>query len=77
MDLLKQRLAFHYGENATEYDPEEVNEVMTILSEYDDNLSGLNKIVATLLCRLINDDELYAEVDEMVEDEDFNENPFD
>lgn len=64
MEDLKKRLTEYYNEQAADYDPAETEEVLTILEEYDDNLSDLkdswNK---TLLLRLIDDHELYDEVD--------------
>ena len=60
---LKEELIQYYQEQEADYDPEETKIVLEILSEYDDELTGLNNTDKTLLLRLISDDELYEKVD--------------
>lgn len=62
-DSLKQRLTDHFHEQESDFDPEETENVLEILNDYDDHLTGLGGVDKTLLLRLINDDELYSEVD--------------
>ena len=77
-DSLKSRLIDHYQEQESEYDPEETLNVLEILNDYDDNLDGLGSTDKTLLLRLINDDELYDEVDAIQRwDMRSNDNAFD
>jgi hypothetical protein len=75
-DSLKSRLIDHYQEQESEYDPEETLNVLEILNDYDDNLTGLGNTDKTLLLRLINDDELYDEVD-AIQNMRSNDNAFD
>ena len=73
---MKQKLREYYGEVEADYDPEEIVNVLEVLEEQDENLKGLSKISATILCRLINDNELIDEIEQCIEEED-NSNPFD
>ncbi len=66
-ECLKSRLHAYYQEQESEYDPEETSNVIDILNEYDDNLTGLNGLDKKLLLRLINDSDLYQEVDALSE----------
>ena len=68
IESLKARLSDHYYDNISEFGEEEVENTIQILDEYDDNLTGLGKWDKTLLLRLVNDDELYQEVDEIGSD---------
>ncbi len=75
-ECLKSRLRSYYQEQESEYDPEETSNVIDILNEYDDSLTGLNGLDKTLLLRLINDDELYQEVDALSNRSDDDRNVF-
>lgn len=80
-ESLKDRLISHHEDNRADFGDEETDNVIEILNDYDNNLSKLKDGVdKTLLLRLINNDELYDEVDAIgVRDEDchFNDNLFD
>lgn len=69
-DSLKQRLIEYYMEHESDYDPEETENVIEIVNQYDDNLSGLGGWDKTLLLRLIDDSEIYQEVDNIGKGED-------
>lgn len=60
---LKEELEEYYNERRADYGDEEVDNVLDILKEYDDNLTGLGNWDKTLLQRLIDDTELYEKVD--------------
>ena len=62
---IKDRLTEYYYEREADYGEEEVKNVIEILDEYDDNLTGLSRTDKTLLLRLVDDHELYEEVDEI------------
>jgi len=62
---LKQRLTDYYHTIESDYDPEEISNVLDILNEYDDNLTNLGKWDKTLLLRLVDDSDLYQEVDSL------------
>lgn len=62
-ESLKQRLIDYYNEKISDYGEEEIDNVLEILNDYGDNLSGLGGYDKTLLLRLIDDSELYDEVD--------------
>lgn len=64
-ESLKQKLIDYYYEKEAEYGEEEIANVIEILNGYGDNLSGLGKYDKILLLRLIDDDELYQEVDDI------------
>lgn len=61
---LKEELIQYYQEQEADYDPEETKNVLEILSEYDDELTGLNNTDKTLLLRLLTGgEEMYEKVD--------------
>ena len=60
---LKEEPEEYYNERRADYGDEEVDNVLDILKEYDDNLTGLGNWDKTLLQRLIDDTELYEKVD--------------
>lgn len=60
---LKEELTQYYQEHEADYGTEEMNNVLEILSEYNNDLQGLNNTDKTLLMRLISDDDLYEKVD--------------
>ena len=73
MSSLKERLISHFQEQESDFDPEETANVLEILNEYDDNLTGLGNTDKTLLLRMINDTDLYDEVDSIkVKSSNFN-----
>lgn len=74
---LKQRLTEYYGERESEFDPEETKNVLEILSEYNEDLKGLSNLDQKLLLRMIDDEELYAEVDSIEQKSDPFGNVFD
>lgn len=67
MTPIKQRLIAAYNEQASDYDPEETENVLIILEEYDDNLSGLSSVDYTLLTRLLDDEDLLDELEDIME----------
>ncbi|WP_300571218.1 hypothetical protein [Flavobacterium sp.] len=71
MQTLNQRLANHYNDLWSDFDDEEIEQVLDILETCNDDLSDMTKIDKQLLLRMINNDkELYNEVDEAVPDDD-------
>jgi hypothetical protein len=74
---LKEELKQYYLEQEADYDPEETANVLEILSEYNDDLDGINATDKTLLLRLIDDDKLYEKVNSINKSDDFsNKDPF-
>lgn len=66
METLKERLQEHYKENYDEQYEEDLNEVFSILDKHDDDLSELkDSWDKTLILSLIDDEELYDEVDSL------------
>jgi tRNA (Thr-GGU) A37 N-methylase len=79
---LKDRLIDFYNENEANYDPEETVNSLEILDEYDDNLTGLKYWDKVILQRILDDSDLYAEVEEaggsgrISRDNAFDDDPF-
>lgn len=74
---LKDRLTYFYGENEANYDPEETVNVMEILDEYDDNLTGLKHWDKVILLRILDDEDLVKEVEAAGESGTSRRNVFD
>lgn len=70
-DILRQHIQDQYGE----VDQAEIDNTLEVLEELKDDLSDLSKWSEQLLLRMINDTELYHQVDDLY-DEPFEE-PFD
>lgn len=75
MDNLKIRLTEYIRERQGDFDKEEINNFLEVLDELNDDLTNMNKLDEILLLRLIDDDELYGEVDALYEPDDSND-PF-
>lgn len=76
-ESLKSRLIGYYHDRESDYDEEEIANVIEILNEYDDNLTGLGGWDKTLLLRLVDDEELYQEVDSISTGNSISGNVFD
>lgn len=74
---LKDRLIDFYNENEANYDPEETTNALEILDGYDDDLTGLTKWDKVLLQRILDDSDLYNEVDEIGSQGGRRDNAFD
>ena len=74
---LKGRLTDFYNENEANYDPEETVNVLEILNDYDDNLTGLTKWDKVLLQRILDDSDLVAELDKIGSNRPSRDNSFD
>ena len=74
---LKDRLIDFYNENEANYDPEETTNALEILDGYDDNLTGLTKWDKVLLQRILDDSDLYSEVDKIGSQGGRRDNAFD
>lgn len=66
---LKQRLKTYYQEMESDFDPEETVNVLEILQGYDDSLTNLGKWDKAILLRMIDDPELYEEINEIDNEE--------
>jgi tRNA (Thr-GGU) A37 N-methylase len=75
-ESLKQRLTNYYTQEA-DYNEEEIQNVLEILDEYDDELTNLKGYNKVLLLRLIDDHDLYEEVDSIGKDVNDMDNLFD
>ena len=76
MDTLKDRLRQHFEEQVHDVDQEEIDNTIEVLESLEDDLSDLDKWSEQLLLRMINDTELFQEVDDLYE-EDFDDDIFD
>ena len=66
---LKERLEEHYQENRADFDPEETDNVLEVLKDCKDDLSGVSRWDLLILVRLINNDkELMNELEEILDD---------
>jgi len=72
MTTLKDRLRQHFEEQVHDVDQGEIDNTIEVLESLEDDLSDLNKWSKQLLLRMINDNELYQEVDDLYE-EDFSD----
>lgn len=72
MDTLKDRLRQHFEEQVHDVDQGEIDNTIEVLESLEDDLSDLDKWSKQLLLRMINDNELYQEVDDLYE-EDFSD----
>jgi hypothetical protein len=72
MTTLKDRLRQHFEEQVHDVDQEEIDNTIEVLESLEDDLSDLDKWSKQLLLRMINDTELYQEVDDLYE-EDFSD----
>lgn len=52
--MIKKALTEYYESIRYDFDEEEIEQVLQILSEYDDNLSGLSEIDKTILLRMVD-----------------------
>ena len=80
MDNLKIRLSEYIRERQgdfsywlSDFDKEEIKNFLGVLDELNDDLTNMKKWDEVLLLRLIDDDELYAEVDALYDDENFDD----
>jgi len=75
MTTLKDRLRQHFEEQVHEVDQVEIDNTIEVLEGLEDDLSNLGKWDKALLLRMINDTELFHEVDEIYEEDftDFDE----
>jgi len=73
---LKHKLTAHFIEQESDIGKEEVFNILQLLGEYDDDLSGLSPNDSKLITRLINDIDLYNEI-EKITPKKTNKNPFD
>ena len=75
MTTLKDRLRQHFEEQVHEVDQDEIDNTIEVLESLEDDLSDLGKWDKQLLLRMINDHELYQEVDDLYEEDlnDFDE----
>lgn len=76
MTTLKDRLRQHFEEQVHDVDQEEIDNTIEVLENLEDDLSDLDKWSKQLLLRMINDTELFQEVDDLYE-EDFDDDIFD
>lgn len=76
MTTLKDRLRQHFEEQVHDVDQEEIDNTIEVLESLEDDLSDLDKWSEQLLLRMINDTELFQEVDDLYE-EDFDGDIFD
>ena len=60
---LKHELTAYYIENEAEYSKEETYNVLQILAEYNDDLDNLTRTDSKLLLRLVDDSNLYNQID--------------
>lgn len=72
MTTLKDRLRQHFEEQVHDVDQGEIDNTIEVLESLEDDLSDLDKWSKQLLLRMINDTELYQEVDDLYE-EDFSD----
>ena len=72
MNTLKDRLRQHFEEQVHDVDQGEIDNTIEVLESLEDDLSDLDKWSKQLLLRMINDNELYQEVDDLYE-EDFSD----
>ncbi len=72
MTTLKDRLRQHFEEQVHDVDQGEIDNTIEVLESLEDDLSDLDKWSKQLLLRMINDNELYQEVDDLYE-EDFSD----
>lgn len=72
MTTLKDRLRQHFEEQVHDVDQGEIDNTIEVLESLEDDLSDLGKWDKQLLLRMINDNELYQEVDDLYE-EDFSD----
>jgi len=72
MTTLKDRLRQHFEEQVHDVDQGEIDNTIEVLESLEDDLSNLDKWSKQLLLRMINDNELYQEVDDLYE-EDFSD----
>jgi hypothetical protein len=75
MTTLKDRLRQHFEEQVHEVDQDEIDNTIEVLESLEDDLSDLGKWDKQLLLRMINDTELFQEVDDLYEEDisDFDE----
>lgn len=75
MTTLKDRLRQHFEEQVHEVDQDEIDNTIEVLESLEDDLSDLGKWDEQLLLRMINDTELFQEVDDLYEEDisDFDE----
>jgi hypothetical protein len=75
MTTLKDRLRQHFEEQVHEVDQDEIDNTIEVLESLEDDLSHLGKWDKQLLLRMINDTELFQEVDDLYEEDisDFDE----
>ena len=75
MTTLKDRLRQHFEEQVHDVDQEEIDNTIEVLESLEDDLSDLDKWSKQLLLRMINDNELFQEVDDLYEEDfrDFDE----
>lgn len=81
MESLKERLTQHFHDQTGEVDQEEIDNTIEVLEALNDDLSNLGKWQQQLLLRMINDSQLFAEVDKLYNEpltNEFDDNdPFD
>jgi hypothetical protein len=65
MTTLKDRLRQHFEEQVHDVDQGEIDNTIEVLESLEDDLSDLDKWSKQLLLRMINDNELYQEVDDL------------
>lgn len=75
MDL-KHELTAYYIEHEYDFGKEETFNVLQILADYNDELDGLTKTDGKLLLRLVDDSNLYNQIDALIPITK-NKNPFD
>lgn len=74
---LKQSIEQYYTEIQADYEPEEISSCLVILSEYDDYLRGLSTVDATILSRIVDDEDILNEIEvARVERVECQDNPF-
>ncbi len=73
MEKLKIRLYEYFRERQGDFDQVEFDNLFEVLDELNDDLTNMKKWDEVLILRLIDDADLYAEVDALYEEP----NPFD
>lgn len=76
MKTLNQKLLDYFNEIMFDYDEEEIRQVIEILDGLNDDLSDMSQLDKTLLQRMVDDSELYDEIENARTFEDEPDDPF-
>lgn len=76
MGNLKERLYEYFRDIQGNYDQEEIDNVIEIIDGLNDDLTDISKYEEVLILRLIDDSDLYGEVDDLYEEEFDDSDPF-